>query len=278
LGAIIFVSSASSAVICVRVCLHRQQLVGGVGLKRRRAGDEVVERRAERVDIGAVIDGVAAALLGRHVEWRAGERRLRDRAVARPAAAGREPEVQHLGHAMAVGHEVRRLDVAVGEPGAMGFAQPERGGADHRERFVGVERAIRDALGERLAGDVLHREVQPPGLLADEVDVRDVRVCDPCLRARLADHAIAARRIAREVRREHLDRDRPIEREIGRQVDLTHPAGAERLVDPEVAELLARGERARSRGSRRAGGRGGDVGPRGDRGIVELGPHRARIS
>jgi len=84
------------------------------------------------------------------------------------------------------------------------------------------------ARGERLAGDILHREVQPAGFLPDEVDVADVRVGDPGLRPRLADHALATHRIAGDRGGQHLDRDRPLEREIGREVDLAHASGAER--------------------------------------------------
>ena len=96
--------------------------------------------------------------------------------------------------------------------------------------------------GEGLAGEVLHREVEPAGVLADEVDVRDVRVDDAGLRAGLAHEALAELRIAGERLGEHLHGDGAIEREVGREVDLAHAAGAEAALDAEVAELAAGGE------------------------------------
>ncbi len=158
-----------------------------------------------------------------------------------------EPEVEHLDDAVAVDHEVRRLDVAVREARALRLAQAERGGADRRERILDAQRAAGDALGERRAGDVLHREVQPAVVLADEVDVRDVRVLDASLCARFADQPIAARGVVRGRGRQHLDRDRAIEREVGREVDLAHAARAEEALDAVVAQARAGLELARRR-------------------------------
>ena len=57
--------------------------------------------------------------------------------------------------------------------------------------------------------------------------------------------ALAAPRIARGGFGQHLDRDRAIEREVGREVDLAHAAGADAALDAKVPELHA-GREARS--------------------------------
>ena len=97
-----------------------------------------------------------------------------------------------------------------------------------------------DALLERLAGDVLHHEAgeAPAGL--DGVDRHDVLVADRRGRLRLAGEPPAGRGRPREMGRQDLDGDEPIEARVVRLEDHPHPAPADHfqdLIRPETADL-----------------------------------------
>ena len=89
-----------------------------VGTERRRARRQFVERRAQRVEVGPVVDRSAGApgLLGRQVRQRphdlagVGERRP-DLGQRR-----RQREVHQARHAVGGEHDVRRADVSVQHP------------------------------------------------------------------------------------------------------------------------------------------------------------------
>ena len=86
--------------------------------ERRVAGEQLVEHAAERVDVGAGVDPLAADLLGRDVVEGPDEGAGRGDAGARVDLAG-EPEVGEVGvlaGARALDEDVARLDVAVDEP------------------------------------------------------------------------------------------------------------------------------------------------------------------
>ncbi len=86
-----------------------------LGLVRRPQGQQLVERRSERVDVAAMIDPLAPSLLGAHVERRAetiaggGHRAL---APGDPS----QPEVDDLQRPVGIEDQVRGLDVAVDHP------------------------------------------------------------------------------------------------------------------------------------------------------------------
>ena len=123
----------------------------------------MVEHRAERVDIGALVDGLAARLLGRHVRRRADHRaddrlveRRRGRAsgndvvgVAASLEILREAPVDHDGLAELADQHVRRLEVAMDD--ALAVRVRERiGDRDHvrqqREPLRERRRAPRSRL------------------------------------------------------------------------------------------------------------------------------------
>ena len=103
---------------------------GRLAVERRRAGRGFVQHAAEAEQIGAVIDFVAAGLLGSHVERRAGDepRARQFHVFGRPGQA----EVGELDAVDRVFEEdVARLDVAVDEPAGVCRGQP--GGGLHAE-------------------------------------------------------------------------------------------------------------------------------------------------
>ena len=100
-----------------------EKLIAVAAVVGRVEGQQLVERRAQRVDVGPVIDDPAAGrrLLGAHVPQRsedvAGHRQAAVGLHARQAEIG-DPEV-----AMHVNQQVGGLDVAVDDPLAMGIIE-----------------------------------------------------------------------------------------------------------------------------------------------------------
>ena len=68
------------------------------------------------------------------------------------------------------------------------------------------------------------------------VQLHDVRMTERSHDLRLAAEALAETRIARQMRIDHLDRDRTFEDGIARQKDLCHPAAPQPARDDVLAE------------------------------------------
>ena len=95
------------------------------------------------------------------------------------------------------------------------------------------------ALRLALAFDEPHRERQHAIAILDRVDRDDVGVRKRRSRPCLAKKALSQRRIASEVRWQHLERDQSIEAKITREVDRPHATASELALDGvAVAKLL----------------------------------------
>ena len=206
----------------------------------------LVERDAERVDVGAPIErvGRTAELLRRHVRGRAEHlARLGDRADVRRLVA-REPEVEDHGLAVGRDDQVARLDVAVDHARFMRGVDRARAALEEQERPMHVERRARrparrdlallrvvarglggaefggvrvllafgarfaEELRERLALDEAHRDPRRVAVDVRVVDRADRRVLEARDDLGFAAEATAAVLAHRlEARREHLERD-----------------------------------------------------------------------
>ncbi len=95
--------------------------------ERHVAGEQLQQQAAQRVDVGRGRDGLAEALLGRHVRGGADGAVDLGQPGQRPGAAqDRDAEVQHL-HQAAVGdHHVAGLDIAVDDIDPMHVGQHRR--------------------------------------------------------------------------------------------------------------------------------------------------------
>ena len=78
-----------------------------------------------------------------------------------------------------------------------------------------------------------------PGDLAGVVDRDDVRVVDRRGQPRLAQEPLAEAHVLGQLRREDLQRDVAVEREVVGAVDDAHPAAAEQRLQPVAGQLRA---------------------------------------
>ena len=176
-----------------------------VGAEGRMAGTHRIQDAAETEQVGAVIDGLAAGLLGGHVLRRAGDdARLRQAGVVH---GPRQPEVGELHPLHTVfQQDVRRLDVAVDQSLSMRRGQPGRRlHADAQDLFQLQRAALIDAFLKRDAVDIFHDQVGQAIDLIDAVDVDDVFIADGGGGPRLAQKSLASRARTRHVQRHYLD-------------------------------------------------------------------------
>ena len=149
---------------------HGGQRVRGRGaVERPAAGQHLVEKAAERPEVGPPVHRLPARLFGTHVtrgpEDRAGERaRGRHRPGPREVGARsglrrlRQPEVEDLHLSVGRPFHVRGLQVPVDHAVLVRRLQRLGDAPGGLESLVHRERAALEALGEVLPGDKLHRE------------------------------------------------------------------------------------------------------------------------
>ena len=128
-----------------------------------------------------------------------------------------------------------------------------------RQRLFRRQRSLLQALGEGLAGDVLHHEEHRTVVIADVVERADVRWFRPPIGFRLALEARAplGDRPPLSVRQD-LDGDRAIEAGVAGRVDFAHAACTDGGLDLIRPEARSRGEthgnlRAKDAEGRRVG-------------------------
>ena len=165
--------------------------------EQRLAGEQLVRHRAERVDVGAVIDvRVAGGLLGRHVRRRADRRAdLRERrgsgVGARRADRLRDAEVGDDRRAAREQHVVR-LDVAVHDAALVRVRQRLRDVVQDADDFGDRERSAREPRAQRFAFDERHRVEGQPVRVARGEHRNDVRLLQRGDGADLALEALGA--------------------------------------------------------------------------------------
>ena len=139
----------------------------------------------------------------------------------------RQPEVEQLGAARRQ-HDVARLEIAMGDALAVGLVERVGDLDGVRQRAVERQRALLEAIGERLAFQILQYQISGPILMAHVVQRADVWMIQRGDGMGLAVKAFAELWVTRELRRQDLDRDRAVEARIAGFVDLAHPATAKR--------------------------------------------------
>jgi hypothetical protein len=150
----------------------------------------------------------------------------------------RDAEVGDLHAAVGPHQDVPGLHVAVDHPRAVRLPETERRLPEQGQGGRGVEPALpREKRRERLALDQLHDQVgqRLAGavlgyLLAVVEDGGDVRVAERGGVLGLGPEAGDERRVAGVLAAQHLDRDRPVQRDVVSAPHLAHAAGGDQLV------------------------------------------------
>ena len=208
--------------------------------------EELVQGRAEQVDVGALVDGGGEEHLGGHVRGRPCDAVAERRALRR-----RDAPVDEVDLAVAADHHVLGLDVAMNDvatvreldgPTDLREDLEVRGeaielaceGRPERMRVVVDERRPIDAL------DALHDEERPAAVVdAERVHGNDAGMLERPGEARLAEQADGGG--GRGALLERLDGDVAIERALPREVNAPHPALTDGGYDGEIGAAYRRG-------------------------------------
>ena len=230
------------------------QLVDAPGREGLLAHQRLVQHAAQGVDVDAVVAARPGhEPFGRHVGGRADQRALLGEAGV--AQARRDPEVDEVGE---LGprplrlrqQDVRGLDVAVDQRGAVGGVERRRDLLDDRDRPLRVERpGGGDRAAEVDALDEAHVQVELPVDLAVVVDRDDVGLVQPGGHLGLAPEARGEPLVAAVGDGEALERDRALLAQVGGPVHLAHGPAPDHPLDPVRAEAFARhtGDRSQKR-------------------------------
>ena len=200
-----------------------------VARERDVAGEHLVQHDAERVEIGARIDGGAAGLLGREVLRRADDR---SRLGHLRRTRARDPEVGHLEAAVGADDDVVRLDVAVHDPVAVRERECAQDLARVLDRDRDRGRPVADEqLLQRAPFEVLHRDVVRPLRVAAVEDRDDVRMVEARGALRLAAEALDELLVGGMPLVQQLQRHVPAQFLVLGEVHVGHPARAELALD-----------------------------------------------
>ena len=208
---------------------------------------QFVQQAAGGVDVAAVVDGLAAGLLGREVLRRADHGcGLRHRRRGVGDGAG-DAEVHHLHDAPGGEHDVGGLDVAVHDAGLVAVAEGfehalgELQGLGRHDLASGAEQFAQGVALDELHHDEGHHHAGVGvGLFAGVVDGDDVGVVQACGRLGLPPETGLEGRVGREVDAQLLDGHVAAQSKVTRTAHFGHAATADHR-----AQLVATPEKPR---------------------------------
>jgi hypothetical protein len=229
-------------------CLHNR-----ARLRRRRgAGERQLSRQhleqhdAQREDVGAMVDTLAAGLLRREIC--SGPRRDTGRRVMQwrcrggglPGGGARRPcgqtEIEDFGLLFRRDDDVLARDIAVDETVGVSLGE---GVGDLRSEIdgaAGMERPSADDVLQRAARNELAGQEQPVLILAGLVERGNVRMGQGRRGTRVMEKPLAAIRIVGDAGREHFDRHGTTDAGVASAVHLAQAADADLVEDPVVPE------------------------------------------
>jgi hypothetical protein len=239
-----------------RVPLQPGERGVGVGLAEERdpAGEALVQHEAQRVEVGSPVETATAHLLRGEVFGRPHHDVVAGQVVPGAVEPLGDAEVGEQDAAVRGDEDVPRLDVAVDEPGVVGGVEGRRHARADVDRQLGAEAGLHvEQLAQALAVDELHDDGLAALILEDVVDGDDVGVGQPGDRDRLAAEALGHDRVRGQARLEPLEGHLAVERHVGGEPHLGHPALGQSPLEPVAPgedDGLGAAGRARARGGR----------------------------
>ena len=224
------------------------------------AGQEEVERAAERVDIGTTSNrsGIGGEL-GPGVS-RSADRDARCCGLIRGGGRGRrplgergllgcigfrrlgEPEVDHRDETLAVDVDNLGAQVAMEHVLVVRALEPACGLKHVADRFPEIKPLVFANQGsQRLAVDEFRDEVDEPLVFAEVVDRREMMLRELGSRIRFAGESCDEGRIARPLRLHHLEGHITLKRELAGKVDRPECPACELATDKAAAEECGEG-------------------------------------
>jgi hypothetical protein len=192
---------------------------------------------AERIDVGSAVDGLATNLLGRRVVD-GPDHPTRQRMSDPVRRRFRQPEVGEVDVLRSVEQSVRRLDVSMDKAACVRSVEGVGELGDERERAPRLERPLAlEKLLEVRAFDEAHGDVELPVNLAGGVDRDDVGMVERCSQLRFAQEPLAEAVVRRQLGRQQLQSDLPLQAEVVGPVDHAHPAAPQQRLDSIADEL-----------------------------------------
>ena len=152
--------------------------------------------------------------------------------------------------------DVLRLDVSVDQAGLVRRVERFSYRGENANRPPWVEFARDDHVLEVRPADQPHGDEHALIAVPRLVHGDDVRVVDPGLKLPLTPEPLAEHQVVAQVRRQHLERNLPVQSELGGLVDDPHAALTEDPGDPVSGERGALLERHPSPGGGGGGGSG----------------------
>jgi hypothetical protein len=226
----------------IRIDLHLEDLREHRG--RRRAGegivarDDLVEDDGHAEEVAPSVELAGADLLGRH-ELRRADRVAGLRLDRRSLRLG-DAEIEQLGRDLSVGidveEDVRRLEVAMGDPELVRVLQRGEERQHDRDRLARRERLLALVVRvERLAAEELEHEDERAVLAVDEIEhARDAPVVQGRAEPRLVPEPRDGLHVGAPLGGEDLQGDLAARRRVARRPYRRHPARAD---DVEELEL-----------------------------------------
>ena len=215
-------------------------------VKRNAPACELIERRAERIDIGTDIDVVCVAALLRTRIGGSAEDGAFHRQSQIPERGERsrfcDAEVHQLQNAVAGPHDVARLDVPVNNSAASQDVERGRHLPENFQKLPFGKLAARGVTLQILSVDILHdnKEIARLVVAADIEHLHDVRVHERTGQTRLAEKTLA-RKIGTLLGQLHqFQRAGGAQQEMFRTIDFGHSAAAQETDDAVFVEEVAR--------------------------------------
>ena len=169
----------------------------------------MVQNATQGIDVAALVDRLAADLLGRGVVERPEKRACprERRAVKSRLRQSEITEVRVLAPVAPLDEDVLGLHVRVHQAARVGRVEGARHLRDQGRGAFGLERLPTEEDAQILCRDKTHREEEATIVLPCLVDREDLGVVEGGRELRLAQEAIAEARVVSDLRRDELERD-----------------------------------------------------------------------